>query len=161
SRAGHWMHSRRGWGSSSSGECPFNLEEQGSFMTKTTIVVPCHNEARRLDVAAFRRFVGQSPDVRLLFVNDGSRDETQTILNRMAAEKPARFQVLDLAQNFGKAEAVRRGVLHAASERADFIGFWDADLATPLAVVDRFVDVLSWRPELSVVIGVRLALLGH
>jgi len=130
-------------------------------MSKTTIVVPCHNEALRLDVAAFHRFAGESDDVRILFVNDGSRDETLRIVNRIVAWKPARFQVLDLGQNFGKAEAVRRGVLHAASERADFIGFWDADLATPLAVIDRFVEALSRRPELSLVMGVRLPLLGH
>lgn len=130
-------------------------------MTKTMIVVPCHNEAQRLDVAAFRCFIGESANARILFVNDGSRDETLRIVNRIVAEKPARFQVLDLGENFGKAEAVRRGVLHAANERADFIGFWDADLATPLDVIDRFVDVLSRRQELSVIVGVRLALMGH
>jgi dolichyl-phosphate beta-glucosyltransferase len=130
-------------------------------MTKTTIVVPCHNEAQRLDVAAFRCFIGESANVRILFVNDGSGDETLRIVNRIVAEKPARFQILDLGQNFGKAEAVRRGVLQAANERADFIGFWDADLATPLAVIDRFVEVLSRRPELSLVMGVRLSLMGH
>jgi dolichyl-phosphate beta-glucosyltransferase len=130
-------------------------------MTKTTIVVPCHNEARRLDLNAFRGLAGRSPDVRVLFVNDGSSDETLTVLKRIVAEKPARFAVLDLVKNFGKAEAVRHGVLQAANERADFIGFWDADLATPLETIDRFVDVLQMRPELSLVMGVRLPLLGH
>ena len=130
-------------------------------MFKTTIVVPCHNEAQRLDVAAFRRFAGRSPEVRILLVNDGSRDETLRILDRVAAENPAQFEVLDLGKNFGKAEAVRRGVLHATRERPDFIGFWDADLATPLAVIDEFIDILARRPDLSLVMGIRLPLLGH
>ena len=130
-------------------------------MSKTVIVVPCHDEAQRLDAAAFRRFAGQSPDVRMLFVNDGSGDETLGVLRRIAAENPARFGVVDLERNFGKAEAVRRGVLHAAAQRPQFIGFWDADLATPLAVIDGFIEVLSRRPELSLVMGVRLPLLGH
>lgn len=130
-------------------------------MSKTTIVVPCHDEAQRLDVAAFRRFAGQSPDVRLLFVNDGSRDETIAILNRLSAEDPARFDVLDLGKNFGKSEAVRRGVLHATRQQPEFVGFWDADLATPLAVIDQFVEVLARSTDLSLVMGVRLPLLGH
>jgi len=130
-------------------------------MPKTTIVVPCHDEARRLNVTAFRRFDGRSTDATLLLVNDGSRDETLAILNRMAADNPARVEVLNLGRNFGKAEAVRRGVLHAARERPDFIGFWDADLATPLSVIDKFIDVLVQSSELCVVMGVRLPLLGH
>jgi glycosyltransferase involved in cell wall biosynthesis len=130
-------------------------------MTRTTIVVPCHNEARRLDVKAFRHFAGRSANVQILFVNDGSRDETLAVLNRIVAENPARFGVVDLGQNCGKAEAVRRGVLHAAGTEADFIGFWDADLATPLAVIETFVEVVQKRPEASLVMGVRLPLLGH
>src|SRR5262249_17658 len=111
-------------------------------MPKTTIVVPCHDEARRLNVAAFCRFAARSTGVRLLLVNDGSRDETLAVLNQIAVENPARVEVLDLGRNFGKAEAVRRGVLEAARERLDFLGFWDADLATPLSVIDKFIDVL-------------------
>jgi dolichyl-phosphate beta-glucosyltransferase len=130
-------------------------------MSKTTIVVPCHNEAKRFDVGAFRRFAGRSSDVRILFIDDGSSDETLAVLHRIATESPARFEVVDLGQNCGKAEAVRRGVLNAVALRPKFIGFWDADLATPLEEIDGFVDVLQRRPELSVVMGVRLPLLGR
>jgi len=130
-------------------------------MPKNTIVVPCHNEAKRLDVGALRRFAARSPDVRILFVNDGSDDETLAVLSRLTAGHPAGFEVVDLGKNFGKAEAVRRGILHAAASRPEFIGFWDADLATPLEVIDQFVKVAQGRPDLSLVMGVRLPLLGR
>ena len=50
------------------------------MMPETTIVVPCFNEAARLQPDAFREFVKKSPSCEFLFVDDGSQDETQSIL---------------------------------------------------------------------------------
>src|SRR5690349_8563673 len=98
---------------------------------RTIVVVPCYNEEHRLPVQAFEEFVS-SHDVEFLFVNDGSRDGTLKLLQSLAKSNPQRFAVLDLERNRGKAEAVRRGILAAADRKPDFVGFWDADLATPL-----------------------------
>lgn len=130
-------------------------------MTTATIVVPCYNEAQRLAVARFHGFASGRPGIRFLLVNDGSRDETLLRLQQLAAEDAKHFDVLDLARNGGKAEAIRQGVLHAAKSQPDFIGYWDADLATPLDAIPNFIDVLRRRPEISLVIGTRLPLLGH
>ncbi len=130
-------------------------------MLTTTIVVPCHNEARRLPAAEFQRFIGRHSQVRFLFVNDGSSDETLPLLEKLAATNSAHFAVLNLAQNSGKAEAIRQGVMHTLSQQLNYIGYWDADLATPLDEIPGFIDVLDRRPEISLVIGSRLPLLGH
>lgn len=130
-------------------------------MSNITIVVPCHNEVRRLNVKAFHQFAKQQSNIKFLLVNDGSSDGTLDLLRQMAATDSAHFEVLDLSQNGGKAEAVRRGILHAANHRPMAIGFWDADLATPLEAISDFVSALHRQPQLLAVIGVRLPLLGH
>ena len=130
-------------------------------MTRAIVVVPCYNEAKRLNMRAIQDFGRRSETVDLLFVNDGSRDETLELLEHLHQTNPRRFSFLHLAKNGGKAEAVRQGFLMALDSGADAIGFWDADLATPLAEIEPFCRVLEARPEIDVVIGTRMNLLGH
>lgn len=125
------------------------------------LVVPCYNEAERLPRQAFLDFLGRTPDTSLLFVDDGSTDDTARVLQELAAAAGPAVRVLSLAGNVGKAEAVRCGILAAFEQRPAFVGFWDADLATPLAVVRDFLAVLDERPRVDIVIGSRVRLLGH
>jgi glycosyltransferase involved in cell wall biosynthesis len=129
-------------------------------MTGTIIVVPCYNEARRLDVGAFRRFLAAGSGVRLLFVDDGSTDATRNVLRELIAGSEDRAGVLALPANVGKAEAVRRGIEQALLSRPEFVGYWDADLATPLEEIDAFLAELRGQPELIAVIGSRVRRLG-
>jgi dolichyl-phosphate beta-glucosyltransferase len=128
---------------------------------KTTIVVPCFNEAYRLRLSEFRDYLSHCHDVRFVFVNDGSQDQTASMLRKFQAEAGAQVDVLDCRENRGKAEAVRRGMLHALSQDIRFVGFWDADLATPLSAIDEFVLLLEDRPEIQMVFGARVKLLGR
>jgi glycosyltransferase involved in cell wall biosynthesis len=130
-------------------------------MTRITIVVPCFNEALRLPARRLLDFAASQPRVTLLLVNDGSTDDTAGVLDRLAQRRPARISVLNLARNSGKAEAVRQGLLAAAASGDDYLGYWDADLATPLDDVLRFADVLDRRLDVQLVAGVRLPLLGR
>jgi dolichyl-phosphate beta-glucosyltransferase len=127
----------------------------------TIVVVPCYNEARRFDLAAFQAFLARCADVSLLFVDDGSTDDTPLIIERLRQRHPHRVLTLRLGTNVGKAEAVRRGMQLAIRRRACFVGYWDADLATPLDAISRFRAVLEERPELLLVMGSRVALLGR
>lgn len=124
------------------------------------IVIPCFNEAARLDCGAFRQFLGSKPPVHLILVNDGSTDDTLAVIESLEREFPQLVGVINQQPNRGKAEAVRIGLL-AACERAPIVGFWDADLATPLVVMRQFVSVLSARPEVHWVLGSRVKLLGR
>ena len=71
-------------------------------MSRLTLVVPCYNEEKRLDAAAFRNVAVDGHDIDFLFVNDGSRDGTLQVLESLRDENPARFAVLNLDRNSGK-----------------------------------------------------------
>ena len=125
------------------------------------VVVPCFNEERRLPVEAFRSFVLADLRVDFLFVDDGSTDGTRHLLGSLRDSDPSRFSLLTLDRNRGKAEAVRRGIVAALERRPDFVGFWDADLATPLTEIPSFLDVFEARPEIDIVFAARVRLLGR
>jgi len=122
------------------------------------IVVPCFNEAGRLDADAFRRFDGPGS---FLFVDDGSTDGTGAVLSGLVESDPDRFAMLQLERNAGKAEAVRQGVRRAADEGAAVIGYLDADLATPLDELGRLLDELERDDARVAVLGSRVRLLGR
>lgn len=128
---------------------------------RLTVVVPCFNEEQRLRVDAFRDFALDGARVEFLFVNDGSTDGTLRVLDALRAVDPTRFDVLNLERNSGKAEAVRRGVLAALDRNPDLVGFWDADLATPLDELRSFLDVFASREEIEMVFAARVRLLGR
>lgn len=127
---------------------------------RTRIVVPCYNEAARLRVQAFEEFAKSHREVGFLFVNDGSSDDTGATLRRLS-DAHEQLSVLDLDVNSGKAEAVRRGVLAVLELEPAYVGFWDADLATPLEAIDDLEAVLDARPDLEMVFGSRVKLLGR
>jgi glycosyltransferase involved in cell wall biosynthesis len=129
-------------------------------MTRTTIVVPCFDEAHRLPVARFEAFAAEAPDVDFLLVNDGSTDATLDLLRGLRDRDPEHFDVLDLQPNRGKAEAVRAGMNAAIGRGVAYAGYLDADLATPLAEIPNLVHVLDTDPRCEIVFGARVQLLG-
>lgn len=128
---------------------------------KTVVVVPCFNEESRLPTQAFLDFAARRTDVLFLLVNDGSKDGTLSVLESVRERSPESFQLLDLPENRGKAEAVRAGMLAALDLEPDYFGFWDADLATPLDAIPLFEQVLDERPAVDLVTGARVKLLGR
>lgn len=133
----------------------------GPAVPRALLVVPCFNEARRLDTSRFLEYGLANDDVGFIFVDDGSTDATGDIARAIVAEMPAGSEVIRLERNQGKAEAVRRGICHALSRAPVYVGYWDADLATPLSEVDEFRAHLDERPELQIVMGARVRLLGR
>lgn len=124
-----------------------------------TIVIPCYNEAQRLQGDKFTDYLQHNEDIFFLFVNDGSKDATLQVLQDLSAQN-SRIYYLDLPINGGKAEAVRQGILYA-KEKLDsqYVGFLDADLATPLSEIDNFRTHIK-EGEFDIVMGLRLLRLG-
>ena len=128
--------------------------------SKTVIVVPCYNEAKRLDCDSFERAVIEDPFLEFVFVNDGSKDETSVVLHELQRRAGSRAVVLDLEANCGKANAVRAGVVRAYELHPTYIGYWDADLATPLGCIEMFARELEAR-NVSLILGSRVRLMGR
>ena len=123
-------------------------------------MVPCYNEAARLDVTRFREFAAASNGVGLLFVDDGSTDATAAVLAGLIREVPHRIRGIRLGANQGKAGAVRAGILMALTGEPTFVGFWDADLADSVIRRRSLRGDLEARPDLVGAIGARVKLLG-
>lgn len=124
------------------------------------IVVPCYNEeevlpetARRLGdkLAQLTAEKKISPDSRVLFVNDGSKDRTWQLICRLHGEDP-RFLGADLSRNRGHQNALLAGLM-TAKDRCDMAISMDADLQDDIDAVDAMVD--CYHRGCDVVYGVR------
>jgi dolichyl-phosphate beta-glucosyltransferase len=110
-------------------------------MQKITIIIPCFNEARRLPVSRIHSFLEQNPNVNICFVNDGSTDSTAEIIDHAASACPEQIKTFHLQRNSGKGEAIRQGMLQEiVCEDFQWLGYWDADLATPLEEIDHLLE---------------------
>jgi dolichyl-phosphate beta-glucosyltransferase len=127
---------------------------------KTIIIIPCFNEAERITPDDFHLFLSGAPLTHLLFVNDGSTDQTLPTLQALQTHCPQQITILNLAANAGKAEAVRQGFIQGFTFQPEFIGFLDADLAAPIACMQELEFILT-RENKDIAIGSRVALLGR
>ncbi len=116
------------------------------------LVLPCFNEARRLPAGALRIWLDRLPRLSLILVDDGSTDDTPTVIRDLA--RHPRVQAVFLPENLGKAEAVRHGLLHALHQGTDAVGFWDADLAAPLHHLPIMLQAMA-QPGIDACLGVR------
>ncbi len=118
-----------------------------------SVVVPCYNEEEVLHTT-HRRLVEvlarlEDLDFEVVYVDDGSRDQTPAIL-RQLQEEDDRVRVLRFSRNFGHQLAVTAGVDHASGDAVVLI---DADLQDPPEVI---LDMVArWREGYHVAYGVR------
>ncbi len=117
-----------------------------------SVVVPVFEEEENLP-ELYRRLCGALDPLvetfELVFVDDGSQDETEVMLGRLRAEDP-RVVVVRLSRNFGHQAAISAG-LTIASGRAVVI--MDGDLQDPPEVLHQFIS--AWQNGYDVVYAVR------
>jgi hypothetical protein len=141
-----------------------NLKSSAALKKISSIglVIPCYNEAKRLNSLSFLKALEINPSLTLLFVNDGSTDNTLSVIEKLCVNNPARALKISLIKNSGKAEAVRQGMLYLSkSDKYDVIGFWDADLAVPLSEINDFIQIFNKNLNIKAVIASRVHLAGR
>ena len=116
-----------------------------------SVVIPAYNEAEGIQtaldqVAAY--FQSRSITGEIVVIDDGSTDGTARLAGE--ASVPAAVRVLVNEQNRGKGYSVRRGILSA---RGRYVGFTDADMATPIDQLDKIRQ--AFESGADVVIGSR------
>jgi biofilm PGA synthesis N-glycosyltransferase PgaC len=114
-----------------------------------SVLIPCFNEEDNAEETVTHALALDYPEFEVIAINDGSKDGTAAVLDRLAAEHP-RLRVVHLAENQGKALALRAGTLLARHEILVCID-GDALLDRHAAhwLVKHFVD----SPEVAAVTG--------
>ena len=107
---------------------------------KISILVPCYNEEKSLPLlyAALQKAANEnaSYEWEFLFVNDGSRDNTLSVLEHLHAKDP-RCCYVDLSRNYGKEAAMLAGFDYAIG---DAVVIMDADLQHPPYVIPQMIE---------------------
>jgi dolichyl-phosphate beta-glucosyltransferase len=120
-----------------------------TYRIAISVVVPAFDEERRIErmlEETTTYFRGRGTPVEVLVVDDGSRDQTSSVVRRFARSRPE-VQLIRLAQNQGKGYAVRTGVVNA---RGALVLLADADGATPIAEVERLERALEEGHDLAI-----------
>ncbi len=119
---------------------------------KLSVIIPVHNESGNITPLCARLLpvlerIGLSWEV--IFVDDGSRDDSLEIIRRMSWEEP-RIGAVSFSRNFGKEIAIAAGLDHA---RGDAAVIMDADLQHPPEMIETFVA--RWQEGYDMVYGQR------
>ncbi|MBR4511155.1 MAG: glycosyltransferase family 2 protein [Ruminococcus sp.] len=127
------------------------------------MVIPCYNEEAVLRETASRMkekyvsLIGRgfiSPESRIVFVNDGSKDSTWQIIEELHCSEPAFFSGIDLARNSGHQNAVLAGLM-TVKDICDMAITMDADLQDDINAIDAMIE--KYNEGCQVVYGVRSA----
>jgi glycosyltransferase involved in cell wall biosynthesis len=125
---------------------------------KITIIIPFYNEEKRIDIKRFYQIFNNFPQYNFILVNDGSTDNTNTILDEFKSKFP-NLTILKLDKNVGKGEAIRAGVLSISN--TNFIVYYDADLATPFSELEKLIQFSVLHKNYKMVMGARIKLIGN
>ncbi len=106
-----------------------------------TCIIPCYNEEESLPYfykEISRVFADMDCTYELIFVNDGSTDQTLTYLKNIAASDE-HVIYLSFSRNFGKEAAMYAGLCHA---NGDYVAVMDADMQDPPSLLPQMLDLL-------------------
>ena len=112
-------------------------------MDKISVIIPCFNEEASLPFykEEILKVMQQmsSEEFELLFINDGSKDTTLSLLKQYAAEDN-RFKYVSFSRNFGKEAAIYAGLQHSTG---DYVCIMDADLQDPPSLLPKMYDIVK------------------
>ena len=129
-------------------------------MTKLYLAIPCYNEEEVLRDSAeklnnkYNEMMAEgkiSPDSKIVFIDDGSKDKTWSIISELHKENPV-FQGIKLTRNRGHQNALLCGLM-TLKDKADAVISIDADLQDDINVFDEMVE--KYENGCDVVYGVR------
>ena len=111
-------------------------------MDKINVIIPCFNEEASLPFykEEILKVMQQmsSTEFELLFINDGSKDTTLSLLKQYAAEDD-RFKYVSFSRNFGKEAAIYAGLQHSTGE---YVCIMDADLQDPPSLLQEMYEAI-------------------
>ncbi|MBS1847968.1 MAG: glycosyltransferase [Actinobacteria bacterium] len=125
---------------------------------EVVVVVPCFNEAQRLDVRPLGDMLGDG-SFGVVLVDDGSTDATWNRFGTLVDGHPGSAVAIRCSRNRGKGEAVRTGMRAALGSDPRWVAYLDADLAVAPAEFAQIVHRCA--PGIDVILASRVRLLGY
>ena len=110
---------------------------------KLSLVVPCYNEEESVPLfhqTVLESFEGCGYDYEIIYVDDGSRDQTLSQLHKLYEARQCPVKVISFSRNFGKKAALYAGIQHASGA---YISLIDADLQQHPTIVRNMVEILD------------------
>lgn len=120
---------------------------------KLSLVISCFNESKRLPIffpENYKKLKNFNINFELIFVNDGSTDNTLQVLEEIKKNNP-NIKIISYEKNQGKGFGIKTGVLQSSG---DIIGYTDADFAISLDQIPKFLEEIE-KNNADVVIGKR------
>ena len=117
---------------------------------KLSFIVPCYNEAENVDpfIQSVNDNFPITEDYEVVFVNDGSADNTFEKLKEIKKSSPCNIKIINFSRNFGKESAMYAGLQHACG---DLVSIIDADLQQDPAIVKKMVKMLDENADIDCV----------
>lgn len=116
---------------------------------KLSLVVPCYNEAENVHLFAEKaRENLNGIDYEIVFINDGSKDDTIRELRKIKDERKENVTIVNFSRNFGKEAGIYAGFQYA---KGDYVTIIDADLQQPLEVAREMYEFLEEHEEYDAV----------
>lgn len=110
---------------------------------KLSIIVPCYNEAESLPLfykETQKVVATMDVEAEYLFVNDGSSDQTLTVIKELYDADPKQVRYLSFSRNFGKEAAIYAGLQHS---EGDYVTLMDADLQDPPEMLPEMLAIIQ------------------
>lgn len=131
-----------------------------SKKVSVSFVIPCYNEFDRFPLNSYLDCLSKKTSIQFVFVNDGSTDETLKLLQTLKSRHSGAVDIIDNKFNLGKGNAVQRGVQYLLeNSECDYIGFIDADLATPFSEVFKLLKLIT-REKYGLIFASRVSVFG-
>ncbi len=138
-----WLHWERKWNWR-----PYRAPQLAG-LPLITILIPCYNEERNGEETILAALGQEYPNIEVIAINDGSSDGTAALFDRLAAVHE-RLRVIHLAQNQGKAMALRMGAMAA---RGEYLVCIDGDALLAPDAANYLVAPLVNNPRVGAVTG--------
>ena len=110
---------------------------------KLSLIVPCYNEEANILPfydEVYKTFKDKKYKVELIFINDGSRDNTIKELKKLIDKHDFEIKIVDFSRNFGKEAGMYAGMEHSTG---DYVSIIDVDMQQPPKVVLEMLDILE------------------
>lgn len=125
-----------------------------NFLNELTILIPFYNEEKRINILINKlneliKKNNEYRNLRFIFVNDGSTDQTYQKLSKELIKLPFTFTIYGYDENMGRGYAERYGVLRVITK---YVLITDFDLSTPLTELKRFYKYIT---DYDMIIGSR------